>query len=392
MSPTNRNPAIAPAPDTMGGGIEVEALVATAREDVCTLPMGNQTDAHRFASAVLNYLRHWMERRSADDPLRSGFVAFVLSGDLSNEGDRLGAGMTQHFFNTRLDNSLGGNLLLSTASGRTVRTLALASQEFGDVVDEVTEWDSNGLPPMGERAAVLANLANGMAYVCYAGTHAREPDGDLSAVPFDLLAPRTVVDALAVIRFLEHAHDVCLATPQRGLAAVWDDPTQGVPVKEAEQTIQAILRVMAEYTFKTCRVAGEPSMGDSRADVLIYPVVEGIGERTLIELKVLREKHWNKIPANATKCRPSVNRNAVIKGIDQAREYTEIFAMKNALLCVYDMRKHDDPALTDSLGTTADRLDVKMLRYYLYRSSEHRRQSRPDSAYNELSSRSDEAN
>lgn len=364
-----------PAAEEVGGGARPRDLRSVA-EDISALPVGDRTDAFQFCNAVLRYLQQWVERREEGDERLSGTAVFVCAEDPQGDGERLGVPTPIKLFQRKLHYDLAGHLLISTPSVGTVYPAGLSSSDVSEAVDELVAWG------LGERPAVLVDLAEQVALVCYSGTNTERPGQDLSYVEVDLRAPREQVTRDTVDAFLDHVHKVCLETP-RASVHIWSDSASGVAVRAAELEIQGIIVMMADAMLKACKVTSEPKLSDSRADVLIYPIDESLGERTILELKVLRAKHFHSDPTQATRVSESDNRDGLIKGIDQVCDYRERFLMKNALLCAYDMRDDDDDALDQVVRPMANSREVLYRRYFMYRGAEQRRQSDPNSAFNE---------
>jgi hypothetical protein len=355
--------------DQIGGGAKPQTVVDSAVQQACGLPIGGPTDAHLFGSQVLEYMRRWCGRRVDADPRLNGITAFIFSEDPLNDSEALTSTRRILVFQSDADRELGGFLHVSGTGVNALYQGRLQSTTISDAAEELAnlQW--------GNRPAVLVDLAECSAWVFYAG--AAPGSGRDEGVPVDLKEPPATVTRASVEAFLHRVYDKTLITPCR-IFTVWQDPSKCIPIPETEKAIQGLLMMLASFHLEGCHVVEEPNLSDSRADIVIYPTNHG--ERTVLELKVLRARAFS----SAKKPRRysiSQHRKALVKGIDQARDYRERMFIENAFVCAYDMREEDDSGLVEELEATATGLDVVLRRYYLYRDAEHRRQSLPGSAY-----------
>ncbi len=186
--------------------------------------------------------------------------------------------------------------------------------------------------------------------------------------------PVTEAEVLAVI---DAVYRTALCTPDNsGTTKFWKDAGNGHPVKEAERTVQDLLRAGLAGRFNWCSIRSEQAGKVGRTDLEIIDDRTGdAGSSThhaLLELKVLRSfSHMGAAyPASGAT-------EAVTKGLEQANSYGNDKNSLLRMLCCFDMRTDDpgDAATFAHVKVNAETLCVSLKRWYMYRSSEHLRKA-----------------
>ena len=202
------------------------------------------------------------------------------------------------------------------------------------------------------------------------GTHT---DDGLVEVQLDA-SPVTEAEILSVIDAVYRAQ---LCTPDNdGPVKVWQDPSKGHPIEEAERTVQQFLRAGLAARFHWCTIRAEQSSKVGRTDLEVVDDRTGeagaITHYALLELKVLRSFSHSGTAYAATK-----TDDAVSKGVNQAHSYGVSNNSLLRMLCCFDMRTNDvgDTTTFAHVQTDAITLCVSLKRWYMYRSSEHMREA-----------------
>ena len=163
-----------------------------------------------------------------------------------------------------------------------------------------------------------------------------------------------------------------LCTPDNmGPTKLWKDSGKGYPVKEAERTVQQMIRHALVGRFLWCTIEQEQSGKSGRTDLEIVDDRTGkqgtIYHHALLELKVLRSFGSTGKAYNATTVQEAIN-----EGVNQAHSYGTANNSVLRMLCCYDMRTDDigDDATFVHVKDRASTLSIRLKRWYLYRSSQ----------------------
>lgn len=184
--------------------------------------------------------------------------------------------------------------------------------------------------------------------------------------------PVTEVEILAVI---DAVYRTELCTPDNtGPTKVWQNPSKGHPVEEAERTVQQFLRVGLAARFNWCTIRAEQAGKLGRTDLEVVDdrtgVQGAVTHHALLELKVLRSFTHTGTPYPVSNAE-----EAISKGVNQASSYGNANNSLLRMLCCFDMRTDDpgDSATFAHVKTGATTLCVSLRRWYMYRSSAHHR-------------------
>lgn len=187
-----------------------------------------------------------------------------------------------------------------------------------------------------------------------------------------------LVEEIAIADSIEQTYNAELITPANtGPYKIWTDSDKGWPIKEAEQGIQQLVRIGLQDRFPWCSVRAEQPGKEGRTDLEIVDVRTGLpGEVThhaVLEMKVLRSRG-----STGDAVAPAAIAVHIEDGVDQARVYGESKNTLLQMLCCFDMRDTDIgcTATFAHVNEKATKLDVRLHRWFLYRSAEALRSAR----------------
>lgn len=355
------------------------AAAGRAALELRSVPLGEAETPHQFCASVLKFLRKWTKRQS-ERGANPGGVCAVVQGDLYIDGERLGCGDHIRDFDLRTAANLSDTLFVATARARTARPMELAAPDPGSAADILRDSD------LGNRPAIIADLTDGIAWIYYRGVAHEDSAGETEVLEYDLNADPQDADLVSVESHLEEVYSVCLATPKTGLH-LWHDPRKGIPTLYAEREVQGLLHMFLGLRFPESRIVEEAGLGDSRSDLLIEPGCGRAGEVIVLELKVLRSKSFPRKGKTPTPYSEENNLDGLRKGLDQSVDYRERLKANHVVLCAYDMRDDDDHSIIKKIAAHAKKHSVRVKRYYLYRSADHKRSSKPGAARSSRSTR-----
>lgn len=171
-----------------------------------------------------------------------------------------------------------------------------------------------------------------------------------------------------------------LCTPDNtGPTKLWKNELKGYPVKDAERTVQQMIRHALVGRFLWCTIRQEQPGKSGRTDLEIVDDRTGkqgtIYHHALLELKVLRSFGSTGRAYDATTIQ-----DAIVKGVNQAHEYGTANNSVLRMLCCYDMRSDDvgDDVTFVHVKDRATTLSIRLKRWYLYRSSQDYRDANVD--------------
>lgn len=182
-----------------------------------------------------------------------------------------------------------------------------------------------------------------------------------------------------ITRFWEQG----LRTPELcrlgGAVSVWEKAPAGIPKPRPEQRIQSRLRDTLIGAYPTRLIRAEVRTEEGRADIFI------IGDTTAysgapaqmtdwaLELKALCDK-----TSTGGHLGPQITRDAITKGVVQARAYRSTQNGVQAALCCFEMRAadEDDGQCFAHVKDEAEQHGVHLWRWYLYRSADAARMAR----------------
>lgn len=157
---------------------------------------------------------------------------------------------------------------------------------------------------------------------------------------------------------------------------LWHDGARYVPIESTENELQGALGLWLHRACNDSVVLREKPNSYGYSDIILSQVINGkeTGERGVVELKVLRQKHFKLDASKALNCAPSVNDAAISEGLKQAIAYTSAEGADFAFACFYDMRqKNDEKSLETSEVASAIAQGVLPRRYYVFSTVERAR-------------------
>jgi hypothetical protein len=184
-----------------------------------------------------------------------------------------------------------------------------------------------------------------------------------------LIAPP--VTASAIQSAIDAVHKQELVTPdQNKLYPLWQDAAKGRPQELAEARIQYVIRVGLTTRFIPYSIRQEQPAKVGRTDLEIIddrtgPQGSAI-HHAVLELKVLRSR------GSTGNAYTDESIQAHIKdGVEQAHAYGRDKNTNLQMLCCFDMRDSDTGNSTTfaRIATDANKLNVLLSRWYLYRDS-----------------------
>ncbi len=146
---------------------------------------------------------------------------------------------------------------------------------------------------------------------------------------------------------------------QTGFNRLWSAASAYVPCESAEKEIQSHLHCWLQAADARAVTISEVNNQAGRADLWIRYKHDEAQRSAILELKVLREKYYNKDAKNATKVAPSTNIEAAKSAVKQALSYRDRLGASRALACIFDMRKPpSDKKPVDEASALAKAYDV----------------------------------
>lgn len=300
-------------------------------------------------------------RERQADAETTGTAAFILVTPQQQEAFKTGRSFDRMVHTGRV--RLAGRVHFMTHRAASSVFEEYAGNANG-VFDRIAKIGCDRLP------ALIYDTSGGTSTLTYypQGTHT---DDGLVEVQLDT-GQVTEAEILSVIEAVYRAE---LCTPDNsGPAKVWQNPSKGYPIEEAERTVQQFLRVGLAARFHWCTIRAEQSSKLGRTDLEVVDdrtgEVGAITHYALLELKVLRS-----FSHSGTAYPSTTTDDAVSKGVNQAHSYGVNNNSLLRMLCCFDMRTNDvgDTATFAHVQINANTLCVRLKRWYMYRSSEHMR-------------------
>lgn len=126
---------------------------------------------------------------------------------------------------------------------------------------------------------------------------------------------------------------------QTGFNRLWSAASAYVPCENTEKEIQSHLHCWLQAADAKAVTISEVTNQAGRADLWVRYKHDEAQRSAILELKVLREKHYNKDAKGATKVAQSSNVEAATSAVKQALSYKKMLGASRALACIFDMRK-----------------------------------------------------
>ena len=347
----------------LGGGAAEEVLRETAQREVDNIPTGSAGDPSTFVTAVLDYLQ---DRRAKTNGLLgfSGVAVFVSPPYPQREASARDFERVPGF-QFAWNRNIGG-------------AIHVVGANLGEVFELPSQCSANDGAfaamlrlRLHEWPAVIADADGSQAIICPGGT--QNESGSLKVRLQDAPMTSAAVDGL-----LTDFYENWLITPNES-APVWHHPGRRVPAENAEKAVQRLLFPFARATFrKTHDVRKEDDTMAGRADITLMPRADRPSpESCVLELKVLRERHFHSDSHQAAACPPTVNEQAVVDGINQGMMYQRQLHNTMTYLCCYDFRAADDDTILSKYASDAASKGITCRRYYLYASAPEYRTAQP---------------
>tara|TARA_R110000787_G_scaffold168191_1_gene281064 strand:- start:139 stop:591 length:453 start_codon:yes stop_codon:yes gene_type:complete len=118
---------------------------------------------------------------------------------------------------------------------------------------------------------------------------------------------------------------------------------------------------------------------DGRLDLEVFAKLkDAVGEKVVKILWILELKALPEFGSTGTKVYGTTINAALNKGLGQALAYREAQHANQIALCCFDMRAEDveDAEVFKKIATEANDNDVRLWRWYLYRSAEKAREAK----------------
>lgn len=192
---------------------------------------------------------------------------------------------------------------------------------------------------------------------------------DTEVVEDPIDPPLVTADAVGAAIGQVHA-EVLVSPDGTGPLKIWENASQGRPVKLAEQSIQQLVRSGLAVGFAPYSIRQEQPSKVGRTDLEIVDERTGapghVIHHAVLELKVLRSRGETGVAVN-----DATTEAHIADGVDQAYAYGRNKNTLLQMLCCFDMRDTDirDAPTFAHVTTKAETLSVKLRRWYLYRSS-----------------------
>ncbi|WP_201313203.1 hypothetical protein [Dyella sp. EPa41] len=198
---------------------------------------------------------------------------------------------------------------------------------------------------------------------------ADEENTEIWHVADDIVTPEKITEAI------DRAYKGELITPdQSATLPLWVDAKKGWAQENAEARVQHSLRMTLIGAFRLCTIRSEQPGKDGRTDIEIVAdqgrPANKVVHHAVLELKVLREKG----STGGTYSEKDIKEH-IRSGLQQAHTYGEHRNFLERMLCCFDMRADDvgEENVFAELKDDAAKLGVLLRHWYLYRSSDHRR-------------------
>lgn len=194
--------------------------------------------------------------------------------------------------------------------------------------------------------------------------------------PVDVVGGSVSLDQIFAV--IDLIYEKCLVTPEAQAkgGSLWKEKTKFYPVKQAEDVVQAQLRVGLTTAFPTCTVRHEQTEPSGRLDIEIEEVDpldnSQLTRHALLELKVLRS-----YGSTGDSVSDQETLDWVKSGVDQAYTYRESRKTRESALCCFDMRKtFSGETCFDHVRDLSKQLSVALKVWYIFNSSENYRDHR----------------
>jgi hypothetical protein len=342
------------------GGADTDKLQA-ARKHVTGLPGVPSGTADAFLRQLAKHcVRPWLEKMGgASAPTAVVFCEEAKSLRQTLDLERYSAIQQSD------PKNLVGRVLFCGAS---VSHGWVAKEPVGSANDVEQLLEKGGL---SDRCFVLLTPKDGTAFAY--------PKGYSDASPtFPLVLSGVVisVEPGAVDDELKRFHAQVESPHPNVFPKLWHDGVKYVPIERTEKTIQGALALWFYSASGSVAVVREKPNKYGYSDIILSQVLDGneSGNRGVVELKVLRHKHYHEDAGKASLCASSVNDAAVSEGLKQAIAYTKDEGAAFAFACYYDMREKDNPSTLDTPEVkSAEKLGVFPRRYFLFSTVERAR-------------------
>ena len=316
-------------------------------------------DEIRFVAGVVRVLRNRdAELQQLGETEDSDIAIFVLAPVPS----------TSHQESTRipmLDNGLTkvvGGLWFTAAAVVSAHYIPLPSDtsdqiRFSYVVDDLE---------LGTRPTLIFDPRPSVSQLRWYSNGLEEPDNvELKPVYGD-------VRPIDVFEAIDRIYEDCLITPSglpRGVN-LWQDARNYRPYEHAEALVQSHLKAGLGERFTYCTIRHEQTDVSGRTDLEIEETNRDdpstVTRHAILELKVLRS-----FRSTGTTVNESETQRWIEEGVEQTAVYRHEKAARWSALCCFDMRRRDEnnEKCFDHVRSTAEKLDVRLKRWFIFASS-----------------------
>lgn len=339
--------------------LDLPTMAATASEEFSALPAADSREPVALVQKVIAYAAGWAKRSEGKRPENCCF-AFVMSDYLRDDTQRTGAQRKRHFFKNITNDPVNHLYLCPTDLGE-VLVLKEEASSVEDIEGILETHDLGGRPI----AVVLVADQQVNLLWCPAGFFDEE-----ESVAFEIAwKGGAAINLDTVDEALGRYHHEWASSGQR--VKVWHCRDNRVPVRWAEAAIQNTLSPYLAGTFGPGSVDVEIDVPTGRVDIQLIDHSEGKAVIAgILELKVLRSKHFNKDAEKATTCPKSENVAALKKGVVQAWSYRNDKGASLACLCCYDMQTPPSVALLSEVQEDADKKEVVLRHFPIFLSAD----------------------
>jgi hypothetical protein len=301
-----------------------------------------------FIDTACLWIAKWCATKTKRQQIKIGYCAIVLNPDASQ-------GTFKPWFKEDLTPSLANNVYVSDYALNRVRAIPGRCADLAETISRITNH------ALTDRPCVVFDTDSQAVFVFVTGVGSK-PFRFQMEIPLEL-----AFDAAEFLKMLQKIYVESLRYPET-LPAIWMDPANYIPGREAERTIQGHVCQVLKYSLQGYNYIGgtpivirERANNAGRADVV---VLVGMECRIASEMKVLRQRYFSYKRAKARAVSAKFNERWANRGARQAARYKVVESAIDGVLVLYDMRKTD--ADIQSAKKLCSDLGVGYARYFLH--------------------------
>lgn len=335
--------------------VDRDDLMSTLREELANLPGAPSTEPDAFWDVIMHWLIQWRLQYQAKDLANSQPTAFLLEPEnyVRNDKWTLAPLFREALAENLVDNAA---LFLTSASMHQVFRTTVKQADVESLYMTIMRLG------LGMQPCLIYIPSHGAVIWCPNGVA-----GDRKKRFTMLFDQFETIDQAAIDKALEDFHKDYTSFPD-GWANIWHNANQGIVEKKTENTIRNWLCHYLKFRiFKSSHVAREYQLTSGRADIWIGGLNTTPVSTYILELKVLRSRHF---PGKSTKAR-SISDTATLRyaksGVRQAARYKASDGAQLAYLCCYDAR--DTNVTLIDVASDAATNGILYRQYYCERTS-----------------------